>query len=370
MRWKRIAAAAVAACTCLPVSAVAAGSPQLGRIMKRAEQLGSLHISEPEELRLGEAVSEKVRVRYGVVQDAAVHRYVSLVGLALARASSRPNLPWTFIVLDTDGVNAFAAPGGYIHVTRGALALVSNEAELAAVLAHEIIHVANKHAVDAIRKGNALEITASETHLENKQVFSRLVDQAAEIVMAGFGRAEEIEADTHGVRLVSKVGYTPGGLGAFLTRLSERNKGATAKQGLFASHPEMKERLDRLARQIRSEKLDGIATLEDRYRQAISYQPVAQSEIAVVPEGAAGLTGSGAKAEEKKPEEPKKKGFGLGNLLKPTGSEKKSAEVTGSGASRGVDTERNARGGPVPTRVAVNVTPADVAAFKREGNLR
>jgi hypothetical protein len=266
-------------------------------------------------------------------------------------------------------VNAFAAPGGYIHVTRGALGLVANEAERAAVLGNEIIHVANKHAVDAIRKGNALEITANETHLENKQVFSRVVDQAADIVMAGFGRAEEIESDTHGVRLVNKVGYSPGGLGAFLTRLSDRNKGATAKQGLFASHPEMKERLDRLARQITSEKLDGIATLEDRYRQFVSYRPVAQSEIAVVPEGAAGLTGSGAKTEEK-PAEPKKKGFGLANLLKPTGSEKKSAEVTGSGASRGVDTERNARGGPVPTRVTVNVTPADVAAFKREGKLR
>jgi len=374
MKWKRITAAAVAACsTCLPVLPAAADAPQLGRIMKRAEQLDSLHISELEELRLGEAVSEKVRLRYGVVQNAAVHRYVALVGLALARASSRPNLPWTFIVLDTDGVNAFAAPGGYIHVTRGALGLVANEAELAAVLAHEIIHVANKHAVDAIRKGNALGITASETHLENKQVFSRLVDQAADIVMAGFGRAEEIESDTHGVRLVNKVGYSPGGLGAFLTRLSERNKGATAKQGLFASHPEMKERLDRLARQIGNERLDGIATLEDRYRQFVSYRPVAQSEIAVVPEGSAGLTGSGAKTEEKpaeKPAEPKKKGFGLANLLKPTGSEKKSAEVTGSGASRGVDTERNARGGPVPTRVAVNVTPADVAAFKSEGKLR
>jgi hypothetical protein len=90
--------------------------------------------------------------------------------------------------------------------------------------------------------------------------------------------------------------------------------------------------------------------------------------VAVVPEGLAGLAGA-APTTEGKPA-PKKKGFGLKDLLKPTGGEKKSAEVTGSGASRGVDTERNAVGGPVSALVAVNLTSADVAAFKREGKLR
>ena len=75
--------------------------------------------------------------------------------MVLAKQSERPNLPWTFIVLDTDGVNAFAAPGGFVHITRGALGLVKNEAELAAVLGHEIGHVAHKHAINAIKKANA-----------------------------------------------------------------------------------------------------------------------------------------------------------------------------------------------------------------------
>ena len=88
-----------------------------------------------------------MRARYGVVQDAAVHRYVTLVGTLLAKTSTRPNLPFKFIVLDTDGVNAFAAPGGFIHITRGALALMASEAELAGVLAHEIIHVTEKHTI-------------------------------------------------------------------------------------------------------------------------------------------------------------------------------------------------------------------------------
>ena len=77
-------------------------------------------------------------------------------------SSSRPNLPWTFIVLDTDGVNAFAAPGGFIHITRGALGAARHEAELAGVLAHEITHVTEKHTVKAIQKGKRFP-TSSRT---------------------------------------------------------------------------------------------------------------------------------------------------------------------------------------------------------------
>ena len=87
-------------------------SPSSTTSWKRAQQVRELVITEGDEIRLGQAVSEKVRARYGVVQDPAVHRYVTLVGAALATSSKRPGLPWTFIVLDTDGVNAFAAPGG------------------------------------------------------------------------------------------------------------------------------------------------------------------------------------------------------------------------------------------------------------------
>ena len=116
-----VVAAALVAALAVPGRAGAGSPPQLGQIMKRAQQARSLIITESDEIRIGEAVSEKVRIRYGVVQDPAVHRYVALVGMALAAETNRPDLPWKFIVLDTDGVNAFAAPGGFIHITRGAL---------------------------------------------------------------------------------------------------------------------------------------------------------------------------------------------------------------------------------------------------------
>ena len=94
---------------------------QLGSVLKRAKQASDLHLSDEEEQKLGEAVSEKIRARYGVVQDPAIHKYVTLVGGTLAIASTRPSLNWRFVVLDTDGVNALAAPGGIVHITRGAL---------------------------------------------------------------------------------------------------------------------------------------------------------------------------------------------------------------------------------------------------------
>lgn len=352
------------------------GDPQIGGILKRANQLRELQISEEEEIKLGAAVSEKVRNRYGVVQDKAVHRYVALVGSVLVQRSTRPNLPFTFIVLDTDGVNAFAAPGGFVHITRGALGLMSSEAELAGVLAHEIVHVTEKHTIDAIKKGKMIQMGAEETLSNNAALFSQLVDKTTELVMAGFGRSEELESDREGLELADKVGYAPSGLPDFLTRLTERNKSATEKQGLFASHPEMDERLSKIDKIIKDGKMNGEAVLADRYKATITYTAKPVTEIATVAEGTAGLTGGssgksgGSSSDAGKKDEPKKKGFGLGSLLKPGGSEKKSAEVTGSGASRGVDTERNAKGGPVKTLVVINLTPADIAEFKKKGLLR
>lgn len=346
---------------------------QLGSVLKRAQQVRDIQMTDEEEQRLGEAVSEKIRARYGVVQDPAVHKYVTLVGRVLAQSSSRPGLPWRFIVLDTDGVNALAAPGGLVHITRGALSLMKSEAELADVLGHEIIHVTEKHTIKAIQKGKMVQLGADET-VGSSAVFSKLVDKATDVVMAGFGRDEELEADKKGIALASGVGYDPGHLAAFLTTLTDRNKGSQEKQGLFASHPEMKERLDKLAKTIKDGKLAGTATVEARYAKNVTYTPVPIAEIATVEEGSAGLAGGGSarSAETAKTEEqPKKKrGFGVGKLLAPSsGGEKASAETTGSSAARGVDTERNAKGGSNPKIVPVTVAAGDLTAFKKEGKL-
>jgi hypothetical protein len=378
-RRKAVAAAVLAAwVACIPGSAApAAAGLQLikipkqvnvGKLKHRAEQLRDLQMTEDEEIQLGAEVSERVRARYGVAQDPAAHRYVTLVGTLLARKSARPGLHFTFIILDTDGVNAFAAPGGFIHITRGALGLMTSEAELAGVLAHEITHVTEKHTIRAVQKNKVIQITADESIKKNAEIWNKLVDVTSDLVMAGFGRGEELESDREGLGVANAAGYAPGGLGDFLKRLQARNQQSTGKQGLFASHPEMKERVDALDREIQARKYASTAVLADRYKGAIPYTAKPVAEIATIEAGSAGLAG-GTSSTAKPTDETKKKGFGLSTLLKPAGTEKKSAEVTGSGASRGVDTERNARGGPVKTLVVVKVTPAELEAFRKDGNL-
>jgi Peptidase family M48 len=344
-------------------------------VAKKANELRELQITDAEEQELGKQVSAKIRTRYGVVQDAAVHKYVSLVGLAMAQGSTRPNLPWTFIVLDTDGVNAFAAPGGYVHVTKGLLALIKNEAELAGVLGHEIVHITEKHTIRAIQKSKAVQMGAAETLSGNSALMQQAVTATYDnIVDRGFGRADENESDEKGVALANKGGYAPNGLVSFLTTLKDRNKGSTEKRGLFASHPEMQERLDRITKQIAAQKLAATATLQPRYAKNISFTPVDPTKIATVAAGAAGLTGGGGKPEEKKPEEkkaeePKKGRFGLSKLAPTGGGEKKQAQVTASGGARGVDPEKDSKGGPNPAPVVVKIAAADIAAFKKEGGL-
>lgn len=372
---------AIALSVVIVLGASAAAEAQLGgigkglSIAKKAQDVRDLQMTDAEEQELGKQVSERIRARYGVAQDPGVHRYISLVGKALAQGSTRPSLPWTFVVLDTDGVNAFAAPGGYVHITRGALALIKNEAELAGVLAHEVIHVTEKHTVRAIQKSKAVQMGAAETLSGSSALMEKAVTATYDkIVERGFGRAEENESDENGVALANKTGYAPNGLVTFLTTLKDRNKASKEKRGLFASHPEMQDRLDRITKQIASQKLIATATVQPRFAKHITYKPVAITAIATVDPGAAGLTGGGAKAEEKKPEEkkaeePKKGRFGLSKMLPTSGGEKKQAQVTASGGARGVDPEKDSKGGSNPAIVAVKIAAADVAAFRKEGGL-
>lgn len=355
---------------------------QIGKGVKIAQKANDLVFTEAEEIELGTKVSEEIRKRFGVVQDAAVHKYVTLVGAVLATQSTRPNLPWTFIVLDTDAVNAFAAPGGYIHITKGALALIASEAELAGVLGHELIHVTEKHTIAYLKKSAATSVALDASGQGDNKITSAVVGSMTGVLLQGFGRKEEGESDEKGIALANKVGYAPDGLGAVLTKILDRNKNSSEKRGLFASHPEMQDRINKLAEQIKKQKLTATATLADRYKSKISYKPVPISEIATVAEGSAGLAGGGgggkkddaaAKKEDPKKEEPppaeKKKGLGLGKLAGFGGGDKKQAQVTGSGAGRGLDPEVDAKGGPNPAPVKVAVTAADIAAFKKEGKL-
>ena len=327
------------------------------------QKIDDLVFSEEEERKLGEDVSLKIRQRFGVVQDADIHKYVFLVGTILTQQSERPTLPWTFMVLDTDGVNAFASPGGFVHITRGALGLIANEAELAAVLGHEISHVTRKHTINAIRKNSAVKLGSDQAGGRAALVAAAASAVYDNIIENAYDRGDELDADKVSVELTQKAGYKPSTLGDFLTRLAERNNSQKERNGLFASHPETKERITKIGQQAASAK--AAALVEARYKTNIKYRPTDITAIAVVTEGSAGLAGSGGKEPEKEKKEEPKRGFGLGALKKTVAPEKQTAQVSASGGARGVGADRAAKGGSDPNPVKVAVSPSDIDAFKK-----
>jgi predicted Zn-dependent protease len=364
----------LAACGVLATPA-AAQFDKIGKGLAVAKKANDAIYTEAEKQQLGAEVSANIRKKFGVAQDPAVHRYVTLVGAVLARVSKKPDYTWRFIVLDTDAVNAFAAPGGYIHITKGCLALVANESELAGVLGHELTHVVEDHTIKALSKAGFVDTAASASG--KGDITAGLVNQVTSIALQGFGRGEELESDKDGLGLAAKAGYQPDGLRTFLQRLTDRNKNSSEKRGMFASHPAMQERLDKLASQEKKEKASTV-TLEARFKQFISYKPVPQSQIATVAAGSSGLasgSGSAKKADDKTAkkddeEKPKKRGFGLGGLASSLGGgEKKSGQTVASGGARGLDPEVDAKGGPNPGVVSVSVSKSDIDAFRKDGRL-
>ena len=331
----------------------------LDKGQKAKDTIDALIVTDAEELALGQQVSDKLRMRYGVVQDKAVHKYVTLVGTVLAQASSKPSLPWKFIVLDTDGVNAYAAPGGFIHITRGALSLLQNESELADILGHEIAHVTERHTINAIKKGKMVELGAE---MSRSQVLGAVADKSYEILFEGmYNRGDELDADAKGIAVANKAGYDPSGLAVFLTRLMERNKDQAERNGLFASHPETKERIEKLTRQVSSDKLTAVAKVGGRYKASITYKPVPVTQISQVTAGAAGLAGGSSKSGDTKTSGSKLGLGGLGAL----GGEKKSASTVASAGARGGVPDRDAKGGSNSAVVGVTVTTAEVAEFRK-----
>jgi predicted Zn-dependent protease len=370
-----------AAITLALVLAAAPASAQFGRlgeIERRATQVkkvADLDISDKEERQIGESASGRVRAEFGVMQDAALTRYVSLVGNVLAKASSRPDLQWEFIVLDTDGVNAFAAPGGLVHITRGALGLMKSEAELAGVLGHEIAHITKKHTVNAIRKSSAVKLGTEETGSRTSYFYTMLADAVYDnIVEKGFDRGDENDADQEGARLANKAGYNPTGLTAFLGRLIDRNKDmkpGDRPNGLFSTHPDTQARIDKVTRQIKTEKLNATAMGEARYASNVRVEAKPISAIVLADADTKGLTGSQSAAKTPAKEEPKKeekKGGGMfgGLRNKLSGSpQQESTQASASAGARGVRPDRYAKGGDNPNKLTVRVAAGELDAFRK-----
>lgn len=179
-------------------------------------------LSEAEEAAIGQQQDAEIRREMGVYDDRELQSYVNEIGQELARHSHRPNLPWTFTIVDSPAINAFALPGGYIYLTRGILAYLDDEAELAGVLGHEIAHVTARHAAQAYtRQAQAgIGLTILSIFVPGVQPFAELGSAGLSVLFLKHGRDAELEADRLGVEYGSAAGWDPSGVPRFLSTLA------------------------------------------------------------------------------------------------------------------------------------------------------
>ncbi|MBN2409751.1 MAG: M48 family metalloprotease [Candidatus Aminicenantes bacterium] len=211
-------------------------------------------ISESQEVALGKQTDVEIRQQYGVYDDADLNSYVQAVGQSLARHTHRPQLPYQFAVLDTPVVNAFAVPGGYIYVTRGILALMRSEAELAVVLGHELGHVNARHSVRRMS-----QMMLAQVGLVVGSVLSETFAKAANLAGVGvqllflkYSRDDEYQADTLGVEYARKGIYDPGKMIPFFASLEKLGdlSGGRALPGFLSTHPLTKDRIERVKQML------------------------------------------------------------------------------------------------------------------------
>ncbi len=228
----------------------------LGAVVKGVGNLRE--VKEPEEIQIGQSMTETLLGARPLYDDAQLQRYVNEVGLWVARQSERPTLAWHFGVNDSDHINAFAAPGGFVIITKGMMKQLRNEAELAGVLGHEVAHVIQKHHLKALRKTAFADLlgeglTAASDN-RNTELVRKLTGPTKELYARGLDKSDEFEADRMGVVLATRAGYDPYGLPAVLTTLASADPKDNFLTLLTKTHPLPQARLDRLE--------PGIATLD------------------------------------------------------------------------------------------------------------
>jgi predicted Zn-dependent protease len=205
-------------------------------------------LSEAEEMAIGQQQDVEIRRELGVYDDPELQRYVNEIGQSLASKSHRPNLPWSFTVLDSPAINAMALPGGYVYLTRGILAYLDDESELAGVLGHEIGHITARHAAQAYTRQMqaGIGLTILSIFVPSTAPFADLSATGLGVLFMRHGREAEIEADRLGVEYGSGAGFDPSGVPRFLATLARVS--ALSERGLpnwLSTHPAPESRVER-----------------------------------------------------------------------------------------------------------------------------
>jgi predicted Zn-dependent protease len=212
-------------------------------------------ISRQQEAEMGRDYAIQINQQLPIVQDAEVNRYINLLGGQIARLTSAPDHNWTFFIVDSPEVNAFAVPGGYVYVNRGLIARTDRMDELAGVLGHEIGHVVERHSVEQMEKAQRAELGVGLacvlTGACGGQAAGTLINVAGTAVFARFSREAELEADNVGFDNVLRAGISPQGIATMFEKLlEERRTRPSAVEGWFATHPLEEDRLARIQARI------------------------------------------------------------------------------------------------------------------------
>jgi len=236
-------AVSAAACTVNPVT----GSRQLDLM------------GEPQEVQLGATLYPQYTAQsYGEVQDAELQAFVERVGDRLASVGHRPQLPWTFNAVNDPSVNAYALPGGKVSITRGLLARMGSEDELAAVLGHETGHVTARHAAQQYTRQvlSQLALVGAAVYMEVEDVDNRGLYMVggmvgAQLALAHYSREQERQSDFLGFEYMSQLGYNPEGMVDLMATLgSTRQREPSFVEQMFASHPLTSERIETAKQQV------------------------------------------------------------------------------------------------------------------------
>ncbi len=234
-----------------PVLAAALAGCAVNPVTGRSE-LAIMQLNEAQEISLGQkAFAPTVQKMGGEVKDPQLQAYVGKVGQSLARVSARPQLPYRFTVVNESSPNAFALPGGFIAITRGLLVNLTNEAQLAAILGHEVGHVDARHSVQGMQRGALLNLGLSVlSGTTDQTAYGPLAQQAgtlaAQLTENSYSRDQERESDRLGIDYLVKTGYDPRGavqVQEFFYRQLEGGAEPQWLSGLFRTHPFSKERL-------------------------------------------------------------------------------------------------------------------------------
>lgn len=226
--------------------------------------------SKEDEIAVGREISGSLLGASPLVKNDALQQYVNQVGRWVASQSERADLPWKFGVIESEDINAFSAPGGYVLLTKGLYQKLQNEAQLAGVLGHEIAHITKKHQLKVLQKQQLLGYSASRLSMilaKDNQLAKKAIDSGAEISARSLDKEAEFEADRMGMVLATRSGYEPYGLAEVLQTIAQTNKTDNSVALLFKTHPHPDERLAKLGDSA-GNKFDVIKsgkTLESRF---------------------------------------------------------------------------------------------------------